>query len=275
MTIIENIDKDAVNKCTYSNELRRKKNGITELPSEAQMSDLNINPSQLSEIVLAIGGLGTAAYGLVDATKAFGGGVSVVGLGDIKKVIFRLLGETTAKDMVETLRANWINGMAMSDQKAVAKALIKLKLTPDLAKSMADATGADAETLKSIATKLRPSATPAPDDAAKKGADSLVPSLTPRESDELGRFDLALNALLDQGYQRGDQRYRNCAKLLAVVFSVVIAVVTTCLTTQSQSDHHTGLAIVAGLLATPLAPVAKDVASTIQAGAKIAQYWKK
>ncbi len=57
------------------------------------MSDLNINPSQLSEIVLAIGGLGTAAYGLVDATKAFGGGVSVVGLGDIKKVIFRLLGE--------------------------------------------------------------------------------------------------------------------------------------------------------------------------------------
>src|SRR3984957_9661151 len=139
---------------------------------------------------------------------------------------------------------------------------------------MTGATGSNAGILGSIAGKLRPSTALTASDSAKQGVDSLLPPLTPRESDELGRFDLALNALLDQGYQRGDQRYRNCAKLLAVVFSVVIAVVTTCLTTQSQSDHHTGLAIVAGLLATPLAPVAKDVASSIQAGAKIAQYWK-
>ena len=34
-------------------------------------------------------------------------------------------------------------------------------------------------------------------------------------------------------------------------------------------------AIVGGILATPLAPVAKDVASAIQQGSKLAQAWKK
>jgi hypothetical protein len=248
----------------------------------------NISTNQLYEIILAIGGLGTAAYGLVDATKSFGEyGPSQVGFSDIRKVVSRLLRESKStpaesnanadaiKDLLETLQPNWINGMAMTDQKAIAKALIKLRLTPDTANSMAKATGTDPTILGSIATKLRPSATPSSGNTAQPGSESVAPSLNPSESDELGRFDLALSALLDRGYQRGDQRYRNCAKLLAVVFSVLIAVVTTWLTTQGQADHYMGLAIVAGLLATPLAPVAKDLASTIQAGAKVAQFWKK
>ena len=246
----------------------------------------NIGTNQLYEIILAIGGLGTAAYGLVDATKSFGEyGPSQVGFSDIRKVVSRLFSDSESKtgtakadqlkDLLETLQPNWINGMAMTDQKAIAKALIKLRLTPDTADSMAKATGTDAGILASVATKLRPSATPVTDNAAQQGPASVAPSLNPGESDELGRFDLALSALLDRGYQRGDQRYRNCAKLLAVVFSVLIAVVTTWLTTQGQADHYMGLAIVAGLLATPLAPVAKDLASTIQAGAKLAQFWKK
>ena len=41
----------------------------------------------LSKVVLSIGGLGTAAYGVVDATKGFGGGISNRGFGDIKKVV--------------------------------------------------------------------------------------------------------------------------------------------------------------------------------------------
>jgi hypothetical protein len=38
---------------------------------------------------------------------------------------------------------------------------------------------------------------------------------------------------------------------------------------------HNMLGVLTGLVAVPLAPVAKDLASTIQAGAKIAQLWKK
>jgi hypothetical protein len=153
-----------------------------------------------------------------------------------------------------TLRANWMNGMALADQKSIAKALIKLNLTPASANRMAAVAGVDANDLGSVATKL-----------------STGASLTQRETDVYGRFDLLLSSLLDQAYQRGDQRYRNSAKLAAVGVSVALA----WWSTWFLYGHvQFALATVAGILATPLAPVAKDLASAIQAGAKMAQLWK-
>jgi hypothetical protein len=218
----------------------------------------------LSKIVLAIGSLGTAAYGLVDVTKGFGGGISNRGLGDIKKVVSALIPASA----VATLRANWLNGMAMADQKSVAKALIKLNLTTNHAatvKDMANATGVDPTILGQVAAKLSssPPLTPA----------GGPQPLTAVESDLFGRFDLSLSALLDQAYQRADQRYRNSAKIMAVFFSVALALAGAWMV---YGDHaRYGIAIITGLIATPLAPVAKDLSSAIQAGAKVAQSWKK
>ena len=45
----------------------------------------------LPTIVLAVASLGTAAYGVVDATKGFGGGISNRGFGDIRAVISKLI----------------------------------------------------------------------------------------------------------------------------------------------------------------------------------------
>jgi hypothetical protein len=150
--------------------------------------------------------------------------------------------------------------MALGDQKSVAKALIKLNLTPATANAMAAATGVDATLLTSVAGKL--------------AAGNV--KLEPAETDVYGRFDLLLSTLLDQGYQRGDQRYRNSAKLLAVPVAVALAFLGA-LALDGRSGltlAEAGRALVGGLLATPLAPVAKDVASSIQAGAKLAQAWK-
>jgi hypothetical protein len=219
----------------------------------------------LSKIVMTIGGLGTAAYGVVDATKSLGGGVSRVGFGDIKAVMSKLIpaasgvskatSALTLDSAMATLRANWMNGMPMADQKLVAKALVRLNLTPDFANSLAVATGVDSGTLTTVAKKL-----------------STKEKLTDQETDVYGRFDLLLSSLLDQAYQRGDQRYRNTAKLCAVIVSVILALLGA---QYTLGPGHVGLAVLAGLLATPLAPVAKDVASAIQAGAKVAQLWKK
>jgi len=221
----------------------------------------------LPRIVLAIGALGTAAYGVVDVSKAFGGGISNRGFGDIKKVVSQLIpvsaGQNAASalsqsSVLSTLRANWLNGMALADQKSVAKALIKLNLTAASASTMAAATGVDAAILSSIAAKL------------PKGT-----ALEPTETDAYGRFDLLLSAMLDQGYQRGDQRYRNSAKLLAVPVAVLLAVLGAWAISNPLTGSDIWRAIVGGLLATPLAPVAKDLASAIQTGTKLAQAWKK
>lgn len=225
-------------------------------------------PLNLPQIVLAIGALGTAAYGVVDVSKAFGGGVSNCGFGDIKGVISQFIpvspGQNAASalsqaSVLRTLRANWLNGMALADQKSVAKALIKLNLNAGTAIGMAAATGVDERVLSSIAAKL------------PTGED-----LTKTETDAYGRFDLLLNAVLDQGYQRADQRYRNSAKLLAVPVAVVLALLGAwSIAGNALSSLDVWKAVAGGLLATPLAPMAKDLASAIQAGTKLAQAWTK
>jgi len=221
----------------------------------------------LPKIVLAIGGLGTAAYGVVDVSKGFAGGISNRGFGDIKKVISQFIPASSGQNagsalsltsVLTTLKANWLNGMALADQKSVAKALIKLNLNEDSAEGMAAATGVNGKILSGIAGKL-----------------STGEALSPPETDVYGRFDLLLTAVLDQGYQRGDQRYRNSAKLLAVPVAVLLALLGAWAIAGSGITSLDALrAVAGGLLATPLAPMAKDLASAIQAGSKLAQAWK-
>jgi len=226
-----------------------------------------ISNLDLSKVVLAIGSLGTAAYGVVDASKCFGGGISKCGIGDIETVVSQFiprnqvkgLGKLAFSSIHDTLRANWMNGMALADQKSVAKALIKLNLDPGSAQQMAEAAGVDPAILKAIAVKL-PTATP----------------LSATETDVYGRFDLMLSALLDQGYQRADQRYRNAAKLAAVPVAVILALLGAWALDGTSAFHlgDAGRAVLAGLLATPLAPIAKDLSTAIQAAAQLAQSWK-
>jgi hypothetical protein len=204
----------------------------------------------------------------VDASKGIGGGISNFGFGDIRKVISKLIPSSDGRSgasalglqsALTTLRANWLNGMALIDQKSIAKALVKLNLTRVSANEMAVATGVDPTVLASVAGKL-----------------GTGEALNQPETDAYGRFDLLLSALLDQGYQRGDQRYRTSAKLAAVPIAVILALLGAW---GIYGDGFTSAdafrAIMGGLLATPLAPVAKDLSSAIQAGAKLAQGWKK
>jgi hypothetical protein len=224
----------------------------------------------------AIGALGTASFGLVDATKAFGGGVSLRGFSSIRSQIQPLFGKHASVNdkstplafgaLLETLQANWINGTALDDQKAKAKSLLKLRLSPDNSDAYAAATGVDSTTLKSIATKMRDAQT-----------------LSPPEADAFGRFDLTLTAMLDEGYQRADQIYRNSCKLLACLFSIIIAVFAGYELHASgisligpNASHYWGrhdmwTAFLVGLLATPLAPVAKDLTTALIAGVNAVQ----
>jgi len=236
--------------------------------------------SHITAVIAAIGALGTASYGIVDASKAVLGGVSNRGFGSIARTMATLLPEKTITaaahaatperpippalslgSILVTLKSNWINGMAKDDQVAIAKSLVKLRLDESSAPFLARLTGVNPDGLISVASKIS-SGTP----------------LGKNESDVYGRFDLVLTTLLDQAYQRGDQQYRNTAKICAVFASVILALAGGAALGQIRqpfiSDHGFWEAFLAGLLATPLAPVAKDVASAIQAGAKAVQAWR-
>jgi hypothetical protein len=204
------------------------------------------------QATLAIGALGTAATGLVDTTKVFGGGISRAGFGYIKHLIARTVGRVsdappgaglTTEDILDTLLANWMNGMETGAQKAIAKSFIKLHLSPATAEVLARETNVSPDALARVAQKL-----------------ASVQPLETAESDAFGRFDLALSAMVDRAYERADQFYRNSCKALAAIFAVALAVL---------GDWQLGWpvswpVVIIGLIATPLAPVAKDIANAIQ-----------
>ena len=216
----------------------------------------------LPDAVLAIGSLGAASFALVDSSKAVRGGVSNLGFGHVEQVLDRLFppgvdkadrsNALTFAGVLGTLRANWLNGRSLADQKSIAKTLIKLRLDATNAAHLAAATGVDPAVLASLAAKY-----------ATGGA------LSPEEQNVAGRFDLLLTTLLEEGYERADQAYRNGAKAVAGVVAVVLAV----LGKLALGDPAIGwgMALLAGFLAAPLAPVSKDLASALQASVKALQ----
>jgi hypothetical protein len=155
--------------------------------------------------------------------------------------------------ILNTLQSQWINGTATTDQINIAKSLIKLRLTPETAAALASATGVDAAILSEIAASIRSGT-----------------ALTPEQSDVYGRFDLLLTTLLDQAYQRADQRYRNWAKFAAVPIAVVLALIAARVAPDQIKPMQ---AVLLGLIATPIAPVAKDISSAIATAAQAVQSW--
>ncbi|HEY1384661.1 MAG TPA: hypothetical protein VGF43_13645 [Dongiaceae bacterium] len=220
----------------------------------------------ISQIVAAVAALGTAAYGLVDASKCLRGGVSNVGFAHIEKKLepfkpaFDGLVGAAARD---TLYSNWVNGVATPDQKAAAKALIRLGLTPENAATLADAVGLTGSAALTAAVEK-----------VRKGD-----KLDDVDLNILGEFDAIVSAILDAAYERADQQYRNSAKGLAVVVAVLLAVLGGDILDTKPDYYFVSkefwAAVLIGLISTPLAPIAKDLASALGSAVQALQSIKR
>ena len=225
------------------------------------------------QIVTAIGGLGTAAFGLVDATKVFWGGVNHVGFAKIKKRVTSLTpsgGQGTnalsQPEIINTLKGHWFNGTDLASQKSIAKSLVKLHLNSNNAEDVAKATNLDPGSLKSVVDKI-----------GKVDTQGNPVGMTSAEGDLYARFDLIVTALLDEVYQIADQDYRNAARALAVVFSVGLSIAGWVILNHDTPPANVGFwdAVIIGLLATPLAPIAKDLSSALATVVNTLQAVKK
>ena len=225
---------------------------------------------QLGQVITAIGGLGTAAFGLVDAAKSAFSGINRVGLKHIHEVVSELAPEGASAggpvnalpqaNILESLEANWVNGNDLASQKAIAKSLIKLHLSSANASTVAVKASVDPAVLTAVASNLE-TGTP----------------LSQAESDTYSRFDLIVTALLDEAYQVSDQVYRNFTKTLAALVAVALAVAGGWSLDGANfwSPKEIALAVLVGLLATPLAPIAKDLSSALASAVNTMQLIKK
>jgi hypothetical protein len=153
-----------------------------------------------------------------------------------------------------------MNGNDLASQKAIAKSLVKLHMSPGNAAALAEKTNVDPVILRSVATKI-----------------STGAALTQAEVDVYARFDLIVTALLDQAFQCSDQKYRNSTRGLAALVAVLLAVAAGWSLTGSTfwTSSELGLSVLVGLLATPLAPVAKDLSSALAAAVNAMQVVKR
>jgi hypothetical protein len=215
----------------------------------------------------------------VDATKAFWGGVSNFGYTKIvgglepfsaaleaatagwhhsrKTSWFRVTPESDPPaDWKDIVRANWINGRPTADQKAAVKALINVGLSADTASSVAEAGHVNEDILKTAATAIGNGTTPPPE-----GANIIL------------RLNTSIDAAMDGAFEEADQQYRNMARLLSGVFAIGLAVFAGSLvapegvTYWSFYSPDLWKAFLVGFVAVPLAPVAKDLTSSLQAAA--------
>lgn len=212
-------------------------------------------------VITAMGALGTAAFGLVDATKAFAGGVSNIGFGAILGALrpFDAALDQATPDWRATLRANWINGVAKEDQKTAAKTLIRLGISATNVDALATAGHVDQADLRRALT------------AIEKGA-----PLSIADAQLFGRLNAVIDAVMDAGYELGDQRYRNACKLIAGLVAIGLAAWAGFLvkdlpivaTLKSQPDYIGSRlfwwALFAGAVSVPVAPIAKNLASSLQ-----------
>ncbi|MGA7341100.1 MAG: hypothetical protein WBE72_08815 [Terracidiphilus sp.] len=238
--------------------------------------NVEISAMQLSTVITAIGGLGTAAFGLLEALKPVFSSINRMGLSHINDTISTLTPNQAApglpsdplnalpqKGILATIEANWVNGTAVTDQKAIAKSLVKLHLSAGTAEALAKKVNVDPAMLKSIAAKTL-AGTP----------------LQQAESDVFSRFDLILTATLDEAYQLSDQIYRNGTRGLAAVIAVVLALAGAVslegwVLFQRGHWRDIALAFLVGLLATPLAPIAKDISTALATAVNTMQTVKK
>jgi hypothetical protein len=233
--------------------------------------NVNVSDLQLSTVITAVGGLGTAAFGLVEALKPIFGSINRMGLKHIQQTVSLLTPAQSGdpqnvlpqKNILDTIEANWINGTDLSSQKAIAKSLIKLHLSPDNAGAVAKAANVDPNLLQSIAHKT-----------------AAGTQLLQAESDVFARFEVIVTAMLDEAFQSSDQVYRNGTRTLAAFLAVVLAVAGAWslegqMLWSAQHWHDIALAVLVGILATPLAPVAKDIANALSTAANTMQTVKK
>ncbi|MEY4748945.1 MAG: hypothetical protein RIQ60_1159 [Pseudomonadota bacterium] len=247
-------------------------------------TDMLINADHIGTLVLAVGGLGLAASALVDASKALpGGGVSRTGFEHIEKLVKLFLPDAKlnaqAPDLGQalllTLKNNWVDGKPAADQRAVAKSLLKLQLSAENAAHFAQVCQVDATLLGEVAAAMK---TGTPLESRSANLTELEKARREAQMNVLGRFDLALTALIDAAWHRADQRYRNVSKACAAGMAVMLALLGGW---AVQGAPGAGLGIgqtlvhaMVGLLAVPMAPIAKDLASALQAGVKVMQTLK-
>jgi hypothetical protein len=226
---------------------------------------MQIDWAQFGAVITAAGGLGMAAFGVVEAlgkalTFSFtrGGeavrfGLPYVGFGAVKRMIRPLksalamaYGDGYMEIIAQQYRADRSKGRAPDTIQAGVKLGLPFLSQDDAAKVISGLWNLGDARSKALAAAL---------DADQPAAAAPDAALL------AGRFATALNERVSAAFDFAEERYEAAAKLLAALSAVVLA----CGFNWLEKPRFDWWAVIfIGLVAVPLAPVAKDLSTSLQ-----------
>lgn len=196
--------------------------------------------------LLATGALGTAAFGIVEGLKRWRL-VGEAGFAAIPRILGPMM-ETLAvaygARVEETLRAQY-----RGDRGELARVL-----------RQGTRIGLTADNAARVAADLR-AVSPAALEAAARALEAGQ-ELEPELRNAVGRFELAADARIEGALALAQVRYAATARIAAAVTAVIIALAVGLYTGQVYR------ALLIGLAAVPLAPIAKDLATAVRSAAR-------
>ena len=207
-------------------------------------------PDHLGTAIVAAGALGTAAFGVVEGLKA----LNPVGEAGMRQAL-GLLGSLT-----ETLAVAYgpsyetiLRAQYRGDQRELRRMLrqgVRVGLNRSNAAGVARHLGSidpDALTNAIIAAETA----------------TVANQVSDAQRSVIGRYELAADARIDAALTIAQSTYGSAARWLAMGVALVIALA---MSLALNVDLTIGLIV--GIAAVPLAPIAKDLASGIQAASK-------
>ena len=216
----------------------------TEFPSEVE---------DLLAVLLAVGALGTAAFGIVEGLKWTP--VGVLGFGQIRRVlglaVMQCLEEAYGRPNLKLyLQALYREGRRDGELPRTIRQGTRIGLNGATAGKLASEFGdvVEGEKLKQIGESL-------------EGGQEL----SGEERRMLGRFELALDTRIDAALARANTAYVGGVRVLASMVSVLIALgAWKLLHTAGMCDIKLQHAVLVGVAAVPVAPIAKDLAGALK-----------
>jgi hypothetical protein len=206
----------------------------------------------LGLLITATGALGIAAFGVVEGFKWTR--IGNAGIGRIEKLgpLLDSLENAYGPDYLDLVRSQY-----KGDQQELRRTLrqgVRISLRPDNAVKLAEYVGVPSEPceLKRVADRL---------DAGKMDEENADP-----DRRILARFETAVDTRIDAALTQAQSTYQGKMRIYASVVALAIALGTAfSLAGQGYDLWPTlGKALLVGLAAVPVAPVAKDLVTAIQ-----------
>lgn len=220
--------------------------------------------------IVATGALGVTAFGITETLKNIDA-IGLAGFGALNKRLFKkpglndalkaAYGENVDALLIDQYReSNWTGKLRQTIRQGV-----RAGLRPENAKLLVDDLGGavDADRLADAARYIM--------GAAERREDAR-PEDEDRHLDIIARLELAVDARIDGALACARQTYINRMRLFATLIALTIALATAILISLSDNSGGTmarniGIALLIGLAAVPIAPIAKDLATAISQAA--------